>query len=132
MRLRSLLCLVAAGTLAFSTQPAHADERTSYRLSFASFGPLDTDVFIADADGRNATPGNDAHSAWSRDGRWLAFSSSRGGFKDEGILYQANPQSYGELYVMRADGSDARALTDNQFEEATPAWIPDGAAVSTR
>jgi len=26
--------------------------------------------------------------------------------------------------VMRADGTDVRALTDNQFEEATPGWAP--------
>jgi len=25
---------------------------------------------------------------------------------------------------MRADGSDKRVLTDNQYEEATPAWMP--------
>jgi hypothetical protein len=25
---------------------------------------------------------------------------------------------------MRPDGSDVRQLTDNQFEEATPAWRP--------
>jgi len=23
-----------------------------------------------------------------------------------------------------ADGSDVRVLTDNQYEEATPAWMP--------
>jgi Tol biopolymer transport system component len=32
---------------------------------------------------------------------------------------------YGDLYVMRADGSDVRQLTDNQFEDATPAWRPE-------
>jgi len=26
--------------------------------------------------------------------------------------------------VMRADGTDLRVLTDNQFEDGTPAWIP--------
>jgi hypothetical protein len=25
---------------------------------------------------------------------------------------------------MRADGSDVRQLTDDQFEEATPGWVP--------
>jgi len=25
---------------------------------------------------------------------------------------------------MRADGSDVHVLTDNQYEEATPAWMP--------
>jgi hypothetical protein len=28
------------------------------------------------------------------------------------------------FYVMRADGSDMRVLTDNQYEEGTPTWAP--------
>jgi TolB protein len=71
-----------------------------------------------------ASPGNDAHATWSPDGQWIAFSSVRGGFKDEAALNPGNPQTSGDLYVMRADGTDVRALTDNQFEEATPGWAP--------
>jgi Tol biopolymer transport system component len=70
------------------------------------------------------SPGNDAHATWSPDGQWLAFSSVRGGFKDEAALNPGSPQASGDLYVMRADGTDVRALTDNQFEEATPGWAP--------
>ena len=54
----------------------------------------------------------------------MAFSSVRGGFKDEAALNPGNPQASGDLYVMRADGTDVRALTDNPFEEATPGWAP--------
>jgi Tol biopolymer transport system component len=67
-------------------------------------------------------PGNEAHSVWSPDGEWLAFSSGIQGFKDEAALHPYNPQPYGEICVIRADGTDMRVLTDNQFEEATPAW----------
>ena len=72
------------------------------------------------------SPGNDAHCSWSPDGKWLAFSSGRGGFKDEAVLHPYNPQPYGDVYVMRVDGSDVRKLTDNQYEEATPTWRPIG------
>jgi hypothetical protein len=34
-----------------------------------------------------------------------------------------NLQSYGEIAVMRANGSDLRVLTDDQFEDGTPTWI---------
>ena len=63
-------------------------------------------------------PGNDAHSTWCADGEWIVFSSSRMGFKDEMALYDAVPQPYGEIFAMRADGSDARQLTDNKWEDS--------------
>jgi Tol biopolymer transport system component len=72
------------------------------------------------------THGNDAHMAWSPDGEYIAFASSRMGFKDE-AMYTDAPQPYGELFVMRYDGTHIEQLTDNQWEEGTPAWQPSGA-----
>jgi TolB protein len=69
--------------------------------------------------------GNDAHMAWSPDGEYIVFASSRRGFKDE-VIYTDAPQPYGEIFVMRFDGTDVRQLTDNQWEEGTPAWRPTG------
>ena len=69
------------------------------------------------------TKGNEAHIAWSPDGEWMVFISSRMGFKDE-ALYTNNPQPYGEIFVMRSDGSDLEQLTDDEWEEGTPAWQP--------
>jgi TolB protein len=71
----------------------------------------------------SACPGNDAHASWSPDGEWIAFASGRRGFNDEAPLHPHNGQPYGEIYVMRADGSDVRMLTDSPFETATPTWI---------
>jgi TolB protein len=69
-------------------------------------------------------PGNDAHSSWSPDGQWLAFATGASGFKDEMALHPHNPQSYGEIAVIRPDGSDFHLLTDNPWEDATPRWAP--------
>jgi Tol biopolymer transport system component len=68
--------------------------------------------------------GNDAHNAWSPDGEWLAFTSEAGGFKDESPIHPHNPQAYGDIFVIRADGTDLRMLTDDQFEDGTPSFIP--------
>ncbi len=45
------------------------------------------------------------------------------GFKDESI-YTPSPQPYGELFIMRYDGTHVEQLTDNQWEDAGPAWQP--------
>jgi len=67
--------------------------------------------------------GNDAHQAWSPDGEHVVIASSRLGFKDESVYTDA-PQPYGELFVMRFDGTEVRQPTDNQWEDGTPTWQP--------
>ena len=49
------------------------------------------------------------------------------GFKDEALL-TGNPQPYGEIFVMNADGTHVEQLTDNQWEDGGPAWQPPKAA----
>ena len=99
------------------------------RIAFTSDRDGDYEIYTIRTDGTDPkrltnSPGNDAHNAWSPDGNWIVFTSTRGGFKDESALHPFNPQPSGDLYVMRADGSDVRMLTDDQFEDGTPGWIP--------
>ena len=98
-------------------------------IAFTSKRENNYDIYIIHPDGTGLkritnTPGNDAHSVWSPDSKWIAFSTSVGGFKDESVLHAYNPQAYGEICVVSADGSVVKVLTDNQFEEGTPAWMP--------
>jgi TolB protein len=69
------------------------------------------------------SPGNDAHTGWSPDGHWIAFAA-RGGVKARHLFIPIIRSRTVDLYVMRADGSDVMRLTDDQFEEGTPAWLP--------
>jgi Tol biopolymer transport system component len=87
------------------------------------------DIFSIRADGSDlrrltTAPGNDAHGVWSPDGKHILFSSARLGYRDESALYDAVPQPYAEIFIMDADGSNQRALTDNKWEDGTPAWQP--------
>jgi TolB protein len=99
------------------------------RIAFTSFRDGDYEMYTIAPDGSGArkltnTRGNDSHAIWSPDGKWIVFSSSRTGWKDEAMLFDRGPQPYGELFAMQPDGSGARQLTDNQWEDATPAWRP--------
>jgi len=103
------------------------------RIVFTTDRDGDYEIYTIRPDGTDLqrltrSPGNDAHPAWSPDGKWIAFASTRSGHKDESLLHPYNPQPDGEIFVMRADGSDVRQLTENQFEDATPAWKPSHAA----
>jgi TolB protein len=97
-------------------------------IMFSSQAEGDYEIYTIKPDGKGLkrltrTRGNDAHMAWSPDGAHIVFASTRMGFKDE-VPYTDAPQPYGEIFVMRADGSDVQQLTDNQWEEGTPAWQP--------
>jgi TolB protein len=52
------------------------------------------------------------------------------GFKDEALL-TFDPQPYGEIFVMRYDGTEVEQLTDDQWEEGAPAWQPKAPALAT-
>ena len=98
------------------------------RIVFSRLANDNFDIYAIRPDGTGVirltqAPGNDSHPAWSADGEHILFSSSRFGFKDEAPLADI-PQPYGELFIMKADGSEQRALTDNRWEEGTPAWQP--------
>jgi TolB protein len=98
------------------------------RIVFVREVAGDYEIFTIRPDGKDLqrltnSPGNDAHPTFSPDGEWIIFSSARMGFKDE-ALYTNNPQPYGELFLMRYDGTRAQQLTDDQWEEAGAAWQP--------
>ncbi|HUO66675.1 MAG TPA: hypothetical protein VMV37_04015 [Gammaproteobacteria bacterium] len=94
------------------------------RIAFTSNRDGDYEIYTVKPGGGGLTrltrsSGNDAHPAWSPDSEWIAFASNRTGFKDE-----TGGMSDGEIFVMRADGSDVRQLTENAFEDGTPVWRP--------
>lgn len=100
-------------------------------IAFTSKRDGDYEIYRIHPDGTGLQrlthlPGTDAHESFSPDGEWIAFASSAQGFKDEAVqlLLGVTFQPYGEIAVMRADGSDFHLLTDNSTEEGAPVWVP--------
>lgn len=66
------------------------------------------------------------HVCFSGDGEWLLFTANLGGVTADPVSLPNQFQPYGDLYVVRLDGSGLRRLTWNGYENGTPAWYPGG------
>ena len=90
--------------------------------------PTNFDVCTIRPDGSDlrvltSSGANDGHAVWGQDGRIL-YSSGMYGFRDEAALYDNTFQPYGQIFSMNADGSDKRLLTDSQWEDSMPLYLP--------
>jgi Tol biopolymer transport system component len=96
------------------------------RIVFSRLQPVRIGLFLADRDGGNERPllpatGLDYNPSFSADGKWILFTSERGGSAD---IYRVHP-----------DGSGIQQLTDSPSYDDQAALSPDGhtlAFVSTR
>jgi len=65
----------------------------------------------------------DAHAVWAADGR-IMWNGGMYGFRDEAALYDNTFQQYGQIFIMNADGTGKRMLTDSRWEDSMPLYIP--------
>jgi Tol biopolymer transport system component len=69
-------------------------------------------------------PASDGHAVWTTDGKQILYNSGMAGYRDEACHYDNTFQPYGQVFVMDADGSNKRQLTDNIWEDSTPQYVP--------
>ena len=70
--------------------------------------------------GKNLTLGTGWRArfpSWSCDGTKIAYHASPDSIEDA------------ELFIMNADGSETKQLTDNSYNDFHPAWSPDGTQI---
>ncbi len=83
------------------------------------------------------TRGYDAEGSYSPDGQWIAFASNRHAYTETLTPEQQakfdHQKSWGmEIYLMRADGTEVRRLTQVPGYDGGPFFSPDGKRICWR
>jgi Tol biopolymer transport system component len=84
------------------------------------------------------SPGYDAEGAFSPDGQQIVFCSLRAASPLENLSperraqYEKDPSWFGDIYIMNADGSNVRRLTDASGYDGGPFFSPDGQRIVWR
>jgi TolB protein len=96
----------------------HSDWSLADLITFDMGGEFRHEVYVMDRDGSNlhqVSHGNNAQGeSFSPDGKWIAFTA----YTD----VANKDQSSCEIYIMRADGTDLRRLTENGYCDYQPRW----------
>ena len=101
------------------------------------------EIYSAKRDGsdlRNLTnsPGYDAEGSFSPDRKQIVFTSLRGAFPLDKLSpndrkrYERDPSFFGDIYLMNADGSNVRRLTNESGYDGGPFFSPDGQRILWR
>jgi Tol biopolymer transport system component len=62
------------------------------------------------------------HPHFSPDGQWVVFASGYAGTSVEAVAWPRTDEPFGELFVLRLDGTGLQRLTHNGSSEGTPDW----------
>ena len=81
--------------------------------------------------------GYDAEASYSPDGEWIVFSSMRDAYErelsdQEKKTLEVDPAYFGEIFIMRADGSEQKRLTHVPGYDGGPFFFPDGERIIWR
>ena len=98
------------------------------RVSFPNGRPK-ASVYVMESDGTSATEvvPDAAEPDWAPNGKHIAFSSGR---DKNGQTCFEECQPSDEIYVADADGANPRRLTNEQAQDGSPSWSPDGAQIA--
>jgi len=141
---RVLFASTHADPQALAKQKAELEFRASGKQRRYAWDYDDTfEIYSARQDGTDLvdlthSPGYDAEGAFSTDGKQIVFCSLRAAFPLEKLSpelrarYDKDPSWFGDIYIMNADGSNVRRLTDARGYDGGPFFSPDGQRIVWR
>jgi Tol biopolymer transport system component len=107
------------------------------KIVFTSTRNGDLDIYVMDSDGTHVKQltnelGYDGGPFWSRDGKWIVYRAYHPQTPEEIAEYKdllkqnlIRPTRL-DLWIMRADGSQKRRITNNGAANFAPYFFPDG------
>jgi len=81
--------------------------------------------------------GYDAEASYSPDGQWIVFSSMRNAYNrvltdKESKQLETDPSFFSDIFIMKADGSGPKQLTNVNGYDGGPFFSPDGKQIIWR
>ncbi|MBC7466587.1 MAG: M28 family peptidase [Bdellovibrio sp.] len=100
------------------------------------------DIFESDLNGKHIKrltkeKGYDAEGSYSPDGKYIAFASNRSGYTDklsdeDQKIFDRDPSFAMEIYIMKADGTNVKRLTNSAGYDGGPFFSADGKKITWR
>nr|BFD66914.1 M28 family peptidase [Bdellovibrio sp. HAGR004] len=100
------------------------------------------DIFSSDLKGQGVLrltkeKGYDAEASYSPDGQWIAFASNRAGYTEkldgeDKKLFEQDPSYMMDIYIMKADGTEVKRLTNSKGYDGGPFFSADGKKITWR
>jgi len=92
---------------------------------------VENDIWTMNMDGSNqknltSFDGDDTAAVWSPDGKKIAFVRTAVKSKSDNVRVMDSP----EIFVMNADGTALKNLSQNSAWDMEPAWSPDGKRIA--
>jgi WD40 repeat protein len=107
------------------------------RIAFVGLRDGASDIYFVDLTDESLhqvtnDPYSDTDPSWSPDGETIVFVSERPGVIEpapETVHMWQQEYEHSDIYTIRADGSEVKAITDDRFVKETPIFTPDGGSI---
>jgi Tol biopolymer transport system component len=117
----------AGDEIAFSSDRDGVPDQSGYRTFDNYILRIDPEAPPGESRRITNDSGQTSHPYYSPDGKWICYTSERGGINDEEPVVQEvvfAPQMYGDIYLQHLSDGRTIRVTHNKWEDGTVFWLP--------